>query len=187
MLSLVQSVVIKPVDGGSSVDLSFASHRSALELILSRIHEGRWLVEQYIRGRELTVGVLDGSAMGIVEVISPEGVYDYNAKYTPGVSEYVYPAELESSMEAAIKAQSEQLFRACGCRDFARIDFLVNGRQPFFLEINTLPGLTTNSLLPKSAICLGYDFKDLANKLVAGGIQRLKGCEEKIGSDDQAK
>ncbi|WPJ94894.1 D-alanine--D-alanine ligase [Coraliomargarita algicola] len=168
------SLVIKPADQGSSVGLHFTEHRSALGLTLSGIRSGNWLIEQRIRGRELTVGVLHGAAMGIVEIVSQSGVYDYQAKYTPGSTEYHFPADLEAAVEAKIKDHAEQLFDACGCRDFARIDFLLDGARPYFLEINTLPGLTATSLLPKSASCVGYDFEQLAAELVAPAIARFQ-------------
>lgn len=168
------SLVVKPADQGSSVGLHFAEHRSALGVALSSIRSGNWLIEQRIRGRELTVGVLKGAAMGVVEIVSQSGVYDYKAKYTPGSTEYRFPAELEPAVEAKIKDHAEQLFDACGCRDFARIDFLLDGGCAYFLEINTLPGLTATSLLPKSASCVGFDFEQLAAELVEPAITRFQ-------------
>ena len=168
------SLVVKPADQGSSVGLHFAEHRSALGVALSTIRSGNWLIEQRIHGRELTVGVLNGAAMGVVEIVSHNGVYDYKAKYTPGSTEYRFPAELEPAVEAKIKDHAEQLFDACGCRDFARIDFLLDAARPYFLEINTLPGLTATSLLPKSASCVGFDFEQLAAELVAPAITRFQ-------------
>lgn len=168
------SLVIKPADQGSSVGLHFTEHRSALGVTLSGIRSGNWLIEQRIRGRELTVGVLKGAAMGVVEIVSQSGVYDYKAKYTPGSTEYFAPADLEPTVEAKVKDHAEKLFDACGCRDFARVDFLLNGSRPYFLEINTLPGLTATSLLPKSATCAGYAFEQLAGELVAPAIARFR-------------
>lgn len=168
------SLAIKPADEGSSVGLHFTEHRSALGVALSGIRSGKWLIEKRIRGRELTVGVLNGAAMGIVEIVSQSGVYDYKAKYTPGSTEYYFPAEIEAAVEAKIKDHAEQLFAACGCRDFARIDFLLDEDRLYFLEINTLPGLTATSLLPKSASCIGFDFEQLAAELVAPGIARFQ-------------
>lgn len=168
------SLVIKPADQGSSVGLHFTEHRSALGVALSGIRSGQWLIEQRIRGRELTVGILEGRAMGIVEIVSDSGVYDYAAKYTPGSTEYRVPAQLEPDIASRIKTDAEQLFAACGCRDFARVDFLLDGETAYFLEINTLPGLTETSLLPKSASCTGLDFEALAAALVAPGVARLR-------------
>lgn len=171
---LGRSLVIKPADQGSSVGLHFAEHRSALGIALSTIRSGKWLIEQRICGRELTVGVLQGAAMGVVEIVSQSGVYDYKAKYTPGSTEYLYPAALGPALEAKVKDQAERLYAACGCRDFARVDFLLDGERPYFLEINTLPGLTATSLLPKSASCQGFDFEQLAAALVAPAIARFQ-------------
>lgn len=168
------SLVIKPADQGSSVGLHFTEHRSALGVTLSGIRSGNWLIEQRIRGRELTVGVLKGAAMGVVEIVSQSGVYDYKAKYTPGSTKYHFPADLEPAVEAKVKDHAEQLFDTCGCRDFARIDFLLDGACPYLLEINTLPGLTVTSLLPKSASCIAYDFEKLAAELVAPAIARFE-------------
>ena len=170
---LGSSLVIKPTDQGSSVGLYMTEHRSALGVTLSQINAGHWLIEQRIRGRELTVGVLHGKAMGVVEIVSASGVYDYQAKYTPGSTRYRVPAPLDAALEARVKAEAEALFAACGCRDFARIDFLLDGTQPYFLEINTLPGLTATSLLPKSASCIGLDFEALALELLAPALARF--------------
>jgi D-alanine-D-alanine ligase len=169
---LGSSLVVKPANLGSSVGLHFAENRSALGVALSQVHKGEWLIERRIRGRELTVGLLDGKAMGVVEVVSKSGVYDYAAKYASTETEYRFPATLEAGLEATIKAAAEALFRACACRDFARIDFLLDDAEPYFLEVNTLPGLTASSLLPKSAACIGHDFKSLALALARGGCER---------------
>lgn len=167
-------LVIKPTDQGSSVGLYFTQNRSALGQVLGSIDSGRWLIEERIRGRELTVGLLEGKAMGIVEIVSASGVYDYEAKYTAGRTEYRFPAELDPAVERRIKEAAETIFRVCGCRDFARVDFLLDGESPYFLEVNTLPGLTATSLLPKSASCAGYDFETLAAKLVSPALRRFK-------------
>ena len=171
---LGSSLVMKPAQEGSSVGLHFIEHRSALGLALSTIGSRRWLIEQRICGRELTVGVLNGVAMGIVEIRSQSGIYDYAAKYSNGAAEYIFPAELHSAVAKNIKGKAEQLFDACGCRDFARVDFLLDDSVPYFLEINTLPGMTETSLLPKSAFCQGYDFEQLSIELVAPAIARFK-------------
>ena len=171
---LGSSLVLKPAQEGSSVGLHFTEHRSALGLVLSTIRSSRWLIEQRIRGRELTVGVLNGEAMGIVEIRSQSGIYDYTAKYSNCAAEYFFPAELHTEITKSIKSKAEQLFDACGCRDFARVDFLLDGSVPYFLEINTLPGMTKTSLLPKSAFCQGYNFEQLSIELVAPAIARFK-------------
>ena len=173
------ALVLKPADAGSSVRLTVTEDVAALGEALAATGEGRWLVERRIRGRELTVGVLEGRALGVVEVVSAGGVYDYAAKYTPGSTEYRYPAELEDPVRSALERSAETLFRACGCRDFARVDFMLEGAVPYFLEVNTLPGLTETSLLPKSAACAGYTFEALARALVAPAVGRWRAWAER--------
>lgn len=168
------SLILKPAGGGSSVGIQYTEHRSALGLALSLLDAGDWIAERRIRGRELTVGVLNGVVQGVVEIFSPNGTYDYSAKYTAGQSQYEYPAALESMMEAQIKHYATTIYQAFACRDFARIDFLLEGNIAYFLEVNTLPGLTQTSLLPKSAACTGYNFEQLALALLQGAQERFK-------------
>lgn len=170
---LGSSLILKPAAGGSSVGIHFAENRSSLGLALSLLDPGDWMVERRIRGRELTVGVLNGDVQGIVEIFSPNGTYDYAAKYTSGRSQYEYPAALESTIEAQIKHFAALIYKRFACRDFARIDFLLEGDIAYFLEVNTLPGLTQTSLLPKSAACTGYDFMQLAIALLQGAQTRF--------------
>ncbi|MEM0967265.1 MAG: D-alanine--D-alanine ligase [Verrucomicrobiota bacterium] len=167
-------VVIKPVDSGSSAFLSIVNGLAELEECLSSLTERRWLFETYIEGRELSVGVLNGSAMGIVEIIPDGGVYDYTHKYTSGKTVYRAPAVLSSSEESSIRNSAEAVFTACGCRDFARVDFRLGESGPVFLEINSLPGLTSESLLPKSASCRGLSFEDLVLEMVSPALDRFQ-------------
>lgn len=174
---LGSSIVVKPVDLGSSVGLHFTEHRSELGILLSQIDQGRWLAERRVCGRELTIGLLHGKPMGIVEIISQSGVYDYTAKYSGGSTQYVYPAEIGPELTRRIEDEATRIFAACQCRDFARIDFILDGETIYFLEVNTLPGLTETSLLPKSAHCSGYSFKALAEAMVAGALERMEAVE----------
>lgn len=168
-------VVFKPVAEGSSVGLSFADTAEAVAAILATHESGEWMVEKRIYGRELTVGVLGGNAMGVVEIIPDSGVYDYESKYTPGTTRYEFPANLSDAVTETLRNYAETAFKAAQCRDFARIDFLLTDDQtPWFLEINTLPGLTATSLLPKSASCAGINFPELACRMIQPAIQRFK-------------
>ncbi len=167
-------LVLKPVDQGSSVGLHMVRGPADLEAALAKLTPGKWMAEAFIQGRELTVGILDGEAMGVVEIVPEGGVYDYQRKYTPGATEYRYPAELPWGITARCRRAAERAFSACGCRDFARVDFILPpDNQPVFLEINTIPGLTPTSLLPKSASCVGLDFSELARRMVAPAIARM--------------
>lgn len=171
---LGESIVIKPRDKGSSVGLYLIDTREALETVLSNLPEGNWMAEPRMNGRELTVGVLGGQAMGIVEIIPDSGVYDFEHKYTKGRTQYQCPAALSPELTKEIQLAAERAFTVCGCRDFARVDFILcaDGR-PMFLEVNTIPGLTETSLLPKSATHIGLDFQALAQRMTAPAIQRF--------------
>lgn len=167
-------VVLKPADKGSSVGLHVVAGEAAVAAALAQVPaSGRWMAERRLHGRELSLGLLDGQALGLVEIVPRQGVYDYRSKYTPGSSEYLYPAPVEPALTEQIQAAAEALFRACGCRDFARADlFLEPDGRFYFLEINTLPGMTETSLLPKSASCLGLDFPTLVRRMVAPACAR---------------
>lgn len=167
--------VVKPADKGSSVGLSVVHSQADAAVALESITDGAWLAEEFVKGREFSIGVIYGKAAGVVEIIPEGGVYDYKRKYTAGSTKYVYPAQISESSAAAMRTAAERAFEACGCRDFARVDFIMyEDSAPKFvvLEINTLPGMTPTSLLPKSASCIGYDFESLCKKLVEGALAR---------------
>lgn len=168
-----EQVVLKPNAQGSSVGLQMVSTRVGLEIALGGIRTGEWIVEKRIAGREFTVGLLRGRAMGVVEVVPKSGVFDYTSKYTKGLTEYLAPAPLPAETTAEIQRAAETAFAACGCRDYARIDFILSGENELYLlEINTLPGMKETSLLPMSARCVGLDFIALCRELVAPAIER---------------
>jgi D-alanine-D-alanine ligase len=167
--------VLKPACQGSSVGLHVLRSKDDLLRALPRVPSGKLLIEEQIQGREFSVGVLDGQALGIVEIKPKGGVYDYKHKYTDGFTEYLFPAPLSDDMTMEIRKWAERIYNACGCRDFARVDFLQhsNGR-PVFLEVNTIPGMTATSLLPKSASVLGMDYVQLVEKMICPALQRFK-------------
>ncbi len=168
-------VVVKPNNEGSSVGLRVVSDMEGLEAALGSVVRGRWLVERRIDGRELSVGILGGSAMGVVQISPKSGVYDFASKYTKGMTEYTAPAPLDGTLTAAVRAAAETAFAACGCRDYARVDFILSPQNvPFFLEINTLPGMKETSLLPMSARCAGLDFTALVREMVSPAIERFR-------------
>ena len=171
---LGDAVVLKPNDEGSSVGLQIVSGRAELEAALEKISTGRWLAERRIFGRELSVGVLGGRALGIVEIRPKSGRYDYTSKYTKGLTEYLCPAPLPDATAAAVRRAAETAFAACACRDYARIDFMLSEKnESFLLEINTLPGMKETSLLPMSARSAGLDFTALVRELVMPAVQRF--------------
>lgn len=171
---LGSEVVVKPNNEGSSVGLTIVRERVELETALAGIARGDWLVEERITGRELSVGVLNGRAMGVVEIRPKSGVYDYASKYTKGLTEYFAPAPLAVATTEKAQRAAELAFAACGCRDYARVDFILGDKNMLYLlEINTLPGMKETSLLPMSARCAGLDFPALVRELVLPAVQRF--------------
>jgi len=172
---LGESVVVKPNNEGSSVGLSVIGTHAELAAKLAAITTGSWLIERRIIGRELSVGVLGGKAMGVVEIRPKSGVYDFTSKYTKGLTEYFAPAPLDAATTAKVQAAAETAFAACGCRDYARVDFILPADgDAFLLEINTLPGMKETSLLPMSARCAGLDFTGLVGELVKPALLRFQ-------------
>lgn len=171
-----KGVVIKPADKGSSVGLTAAKTVEAAAEGLNAIEDGQWMAEEFLRDREFSIGVIYGKAAGVVEIIPDGGVYDYKRKYTAGSTRYEFPAKVSERAATAMRRAAETAFEACACRDFVRVDFILTDEQApefYILELNTLPGMTPTSLLPKSASCIGYDFETLCAKLVEGAISRL--------------
>lgn len=173
---LGEQVFLKPVDQGSSVGLRRACGLAEIaEALASLPPAGRWMAEPLLAGREITVGLLDGEALGVVEILAPGGVYDYASKYTPGGSEHIAPADLPPALAASLGRAAEAAFAACGCRDFARVDLVLSPDGRFsILEINTLPGMTETSLLPDSARCRGIDYAQLAARMAAPALRRAQ-------------
>lgn len=171
---LGRELVIKPADKGSSVGLYLLAGTRSAKRALAKIRAGNWLAERRLYGRELTVGLIGGVSGGVVEIRPKSGAYDYRSKYTSGATEYLSPAPLPEIVAASIRADAEKIFAVCGCRDYSRADVILlpDGRY-FFLEVNTMPGLTATSLLPKSAACIGLDFPALARKMIEPAIERF--------------
>lgn len=170
-----EQIVLKPNRQGSSVGLQMVSSRVGLEIALGGIRAGEWIAEKRIIGRELTVGLLRGRAMGVVEIVPKSGLFDYTSKYTKGMTEYFAPAALSAEMTAEVQRTAEMAFAACGCRDYARIDFMLSAEgELYLLEINTLPGMKETSLLPMSARCVGLDFNALCREMIAPAVERFR-------------
>ena len=125
------------------------------------------IFEDFIKGRELTVSVLNDQVLPIVEIIPKSGVYDYSSKYTAGKSSYIVPAKIGASVEKEIREKSLAIFNEIGCKDYSRIDYILSDENiPYFLEVNTYPGMTETSLFPKSAKKANISFDSLIEKIV---------------------
>ncbi len=165
--------VIKPNDQGSSVSLSICKKEEdvipAIQLALQ--YSDKALIEKFIPGRELTVAVLDGKALPILEIVPKSGLYDYDSKYTSGKSEYIVPALIPEKVTVEIQEQAVKAFNAVGCKCYSRIDFrLTEENKAYCLEINTLPGMTNLSLVPKAANAAGISFLELIDRIVKDAI-----------------
>jgi len=161
--------VIKPNDQGSTVGLTIIKKddeiNEALKLALQ--FSDLALIEKYIPGRELTVAVLDDTPLPVLEIIPKSGFYDYKSKYTSGMSEYIVPAEIPKDVFLNIQQQALMAFKALRCKVYARVDFRLNDESiPYCLEVNTLPGMTSTSLVPKMANVVGISFEELINRII---------------------
>jgi D-alanine-D-alanine ligase len=168
-------VVLKPVCQGSSVGLQFVERVADWSSALAEAfrYDKRVLMEELIPGREVTVGILDDQPLPIVEVRPKQGRYDYSSKYTPGATEYLCPAPFDAATTDRIQRTALDAFRAIGGRDYARVDLIVRPEgQPVVLEINTLPGMTETSLLPKAAAAAGLSYAQLCQRMIDLALKR---------------
>jgi D-alanine-D-alanine ligase len=168
-------LVLKPVRQGSSVGLQFVDTKAqwAAALRESLKYDTEVLAEERIIGRETTVGILGGEVLPVVEVRPKQGAYDYTNKYTAGKTEYLCPAPFDAEVTQQIQAAALGAFNSIGGRDYARVDVMVreNG-TPVVLEVNTLPGMTETSLLPKAAGAAGLTYADLCQRMVDLALAR---------------
>ncbi len=162
--------VVKPCTEGSSIGVSIVKEESSLNACLEKAFSfgQRAIVEKFIKGKELHIGVLGDRALGGVEVRPSLEFYNYEAKYTSGLTEYIIPPEIDEAVYENTKSMALKAHHALGCAGAARVDFIVeeNSYTPYVLEVNTLPGMTTTSLLPKIAKAAGLDFKALIEEMV---------------------
>ena len=173
-------VILKPVCQGSSVGLNLVERVSDWSNALAEAmrHDSRVLVEEKISGRECTVGILDGEALPIVEVRPKTGAYDYKNKYTSGATDYLCPAPFDAAATKRIQGAALGAFRAIGGRDYARVDVMVRANgEPVVLEVNTLPGMTETSLLPKAAAAAGIGYAELCQRMVDLARRRAGGTK----------
>lgn len=164
-------VVVKPASQGSALGVSIVRESSAVDEALRRARQfgGAVLVEEFIKGREFTVSILNGDVLPIIEILPKEGFYDYAAKYTKGATEFVVPAVIGRACNKRIISVTHCAYKALGCAGAARIDVLVDGKnRPYVLEVNTVPGLTELSLFPRAAAAVGLDYPSLVEEMLIG-------------------
>jgi D-alanine-D-alanine ligase len=168
-------VVVKPSREGSTVGITIvqAAGELAAAVAAARRCHGETMLERYVPGRELSVGILDGEVLGTVEIRPKVAVYDYEAKYLRGDTEYLVPAPLDPVIDAAAREAARAAYRVLGCVAHARVDLRLDEREgPFVLEVNTLPGMTATSLLPKIAAHAGLGYADLVERILRSASLR---------------
>lgn len=168
-------VVLKPTRQGSSVGLQFVDDVADFPRALAESlrQGGEVIMEERIIGRETTVGILDGRALPVVEIRPKAGTYDYTNKYTVGRTDYFCPAEFDEATTAKIQKAALEAFHSVGGRDYARVDVMVAADgSPVVLEVNTLPGMTETSLLPKAAAAAGINFAQLCLRMTEMALRR---------------
>jgi D-alanine-D-alanine ligase len=161
-------VIVKPSKQGSTVGLSIVRSADALAgaIAEARRYDDEVMIERYIAGRELTVGILGGEALPVGEIIPKHEIYDYECKYTAGMAEEVFPAQVPDHVARAAQAQARLAFRALKLRGCARIDFRMTEKGELYcLEANTLPGMTELSLVPQGAAAAGISFPELCERI----------------------
>jgi len=174
-------VVVKPAREGSTIGVSIVNVEEGLVRALREAsrHDEEILVEEFMKGKEITVGILDDIPLPIIEVTPKGGFYDYHAKYTKGETEYFIPARI--SREKYLNAQEMGLraFRVLGCSGCARVDLMTDeAENPYVIEVNTMPGMTETSLLPQAAAYAGISFGDLAERILLGASLKVESAKQ---------
>lgn len=167
--------VVKPCNGGSSIGVSVVTDRRELydALRLAFSMENTILVEEYIKGRELSCGILGNTPLPPIEIIPLHGFYDYKNKYQAGAAREVTPAEIDDAATAKIQSAALQVFRLLGLSVYGRIDFLLTeAGDAYCLEANTLPGMTPTSLLPQEAAVVGYSYEKLCDTIISLSLNK---------------
>lgn len=166
--------VVKPIASGSSIGVSIAHDREALKTALREcLAYGNCVVlEEYIKGREIQVAILAGNALPSIEIIPKTGFYDYANKYQAGAAEEITPAPIPPDWEDRLRRDTETVFRVIGLSVYSRADFIVtDDGTPYFLEINTLPGMTPTSLMPQEAAAVGINYENLCERIVEESLK----------------
>ena len=161
--------VIKPALEGSSIGLTIVNEKAAVQAAFEKAVTGggEVVIEEYIPGTEVTVGILGGQPLPVVQIKTRRDFYDFTAKYDDHSTQYLVPAPLDDSMRQLVQDTGLAAYNALGCRDFSRVDIIISDKgKPYVLEVNTIPGFTQTSLLPKAALAAGIDFDSLCVKIL---------------------
>lgn len=169
-LDIPYPLIVKPSREGSTINITIVHKPDELSpaLKMASDSDSKIIVQQYISGKEITVGVLNGRALPVLEIAPKSGFYDYTSKYTKGMTEYIVPARISEECAKKLQKWSVEIFNTLDCLGAARCDYIVGkNEEPYFLEINTIPGMTELSLVPKAAAHIGMTFDDVVEEILS--------------------
>jgi D-alanine-D-alanine ligase len=170
-VSLPLPVVVKPAREGSTIGVSIVRKDEELDPALKTAgeYDEEILVEEFMKGREITVGILENIPLPVIEIAPKSGFYDYHSKYTKGETEYILPARIPREKYLYAQEISLKAFQELGCSSVGRVDLMTDeDENPFVIDVNTMPGMTETSLLPKAASYAGIPFEDLVERILLG-------------------
>jgi D-alanine-D-alanine ligase len=169
-------LVVKPANHGSSIGLTLLDDSSLLPaaIELAFQYDNDIIIQQYLAGRELTVGILDDQVLPVIEIVTHNKFFDFAAKYQDNLTQYIVPAVLDPAIGQSVQQAALIAHRLLGCYGCSRVDFILKDGRPYILEVNTIPGMTATSLLPKAAKVAGIDFKQLCLKLLELAYAKTK-------------
>lgn len=162
--------IVKPRDDGSSLGVAMIHSRKEQQVYAEHATSDDLLVEKRIQGKEVQVALLDDEVLGAIEIRYPGEIFDYHAKYTPGVAQHIMPAEVSGAMSERLEALTLKACRSLGCRGAVRVDFIVTEEEAFLLEVNTQPGMTPNSLVPDIARYRGISYGELIERMIESAL-----------------
>ncbi len=167
---IILPVVVKPNREGSTIGISIVKDEKDFLPALQEAAklDETVLVEQFILGMEVTVAVVNGQALPVLEIVPKSGFYDYTSKYTKGATEYIVPARISDDVRDRLQQTSEKIWNLLHLSGFSRMDFIVTKDGEYFLEVNTIPGMTETSLVPKAAAASGVSFEELCERILKG-------------------
>jgi D-alanine-D-alanine ligase len=167
-------LVVKPCQQGSSIGLSIVDTKRALDRALEKAFsfDNQIIVEEYIAGREITVGLLAQKPLPVIEIVPRRRFFDYQAKYSRGMTDYIVPAKLNNKITRRVQAAAVLAHKSLGCYGISRVDMILAQENIFVLEVNSIPGLTQRSLLPKAAAAAGINFTRLCIRLLELGYEK---------------
>jgi D-alanine-D-alanine ligase len=176
-ISLPLPVVVKPAREGSTIGVSIVQKDEELGPALNKAgeYDEEILVEEFMKGKEITVGILENIPLPVIEIVPKSGFYDYYAKYTKGETQYILPARIPREKYLSAQEASVRAFQELGCSGVARVDLMTDENEdPFVIDVNTMPGMTETSLLPKAAHYAGIPFEDLVERILLGASLKIE-------------